>query len=377
MKKIGLIFLIAFFYTQNCFSADIIISFPENFKEGSIEFFYAPIDKLISAQSKDERGLVAETFLVKDNIARISVQDNLSGYQAGLELMEGNMIPLLYIIPGTDLNIEILSLNPLEYKITGSPLYDSLNDLLKMEEEFNFKRSELRKKENVTEEEHHNLVKEYNDLIKDYIKINQDNEGSLLALRIGYLGGDDFIKFYTNIPDYLETSIVYPLLKAHYNALIDIEATKIRQQEMEKGNVIAPDFTLKDTNGNNISLSDFKGKWVILDFWGSWCGWCIKGFPGLKEAYEKYGNEMVIIGIDCNDTKKDWLDALEKYRLPWINLYNPQDSNVLKDYEIQVFPTKIIINPEGKIYRYVTGEDPNFFEELAQIFDSMEVELNL
>lgn len=377
MKKFILIFFITFCYVTNGLFADVVITFPADNYADSIEIFYAPIDKLINARSKDERGLMSDTVAIKNNMVSFSITDNQSGYQSGIQIINGPMIPLLYLEPGKQINVEIISMMPFEYNLSGSILSQALNDLIKMEREFNHKRSELRNKDIVSDEDYKQVINAYNNQVKDYVSKNRDNERSLLALHIGHLAGDDYVKEYSNIPESLESSIIYPLLRARYNTFVDIEKTKLKQLEVEQGNIMAPDFTLKDINGNNISLSDYKGKWVILDFWGSWCGWCIKGFPQLKEAYEKYGNEMVIIGIDCNDTKKDWLDALEKYRLPWINLYNPQDSNVLKDYEIQVFPTKIIINPEGKIYRYVTGEDPNFFEELAQIFDSMEVELNL
>ncbi|MDE6393778.1 MAG: TlpA family protein disulfide reductase, partial [Duncaniella sp.] len=69
------------------------------------------------------------------------------------------------------------------------------------------------------------------------------------------------------------------------------EAEEARQAEIAAGNVDAPDFTLPDLNGKEVSLSDFRGKWVVLDFWGSWCGWCVKGFPALKEAYTQYGKK--------------------------------------------------------------------------------------
>lgn len=67
----------------------------------------------------------------------------------------------------------------------------------------------------------------------------------------------------------------------------------------------APDFTLKDIQGNDFSLSSAKGKYVILDFWGSWCGWCIKGLPDMKKAYRKYKHKVVFVGIDCNDTEEN------------------------------------------------------------------------
>ena len=138
----------------------------------------------------------------------------------------------------------------------------------------------------------------------------------------------------------------------------------------EDGDMIeAPGFTLKNLEGKSVSLSDFKGKWVVLDFWGSWCKWCIKGIPEMKEAYNAYHSKgLEIIGIDCGDTPEVWKEAVANYQLPWVNVYNPDTSNLTKDYAIQGYPTKIIINPEGYLYEMVIGEDPEFYEMLKQIF---------
>ena len=138
-----------------------------------------------------------------------------------------------------------------------------------------------------------------------------------------------------------------------------------RKAEIASGTIAAPDFTLPDLAGKKVSLSDFRGKWVVLDFWGSWCGWCVKGFPALKDAYARYGDRIVVIGIDCNETEDAWRAGVEKYQLPWINLYNGDNRDLYTAYNIQGFPTKAIINPEGRLVDLTTGEDPSFFTRLA------------
>ena len=132
---------------------------------------------------------------------------------------------------------------------------------------------------------------------------------------------------------------------------------------------LAPDFTLNDLSGKPLTLSSLRGKYVILDFWGSWCGWCIKGFPKMKEYYQKYAGKFEILGIDCNDPEERWKVAVEKYELPWLHVYNPRgDSKVLEQYEIQGFPTKIIVGPDGKIVKTIIGEDPAFYAFLDELF---------
>lgn len=129
----------------------------------------------------------------------------------------------------------------------------------------------------------------------------------------------------------------------------------------------APNFTLNDINGKPLSLSDLKGKWVILDFWGSWCPWCIKGFPALKEAYKEYGGKVEVLGIDCRDSEDVWKEAVKKYELPWLQVYNPNDSDLTKRYGIKGYPTKFIIDPKGKIANITIGEDPEFFNVLKSL----------
>lgn len=130
----------------------------------------------------------------------------------------------------------------------------------------------------------------------------------------------------------------------------------------------APDFTLNDINGKPLALSSLRGKYVVLDFWGSWCIWCIRGIPAMKEYYQKYAGKFEILGIDCNDPEDKWKAAVAEHELPWLHVYNPKESNLLETYGIQGFPTKIIISPEGKIVKTVVGESPEFYTALDELF---------
>lgn len=147
----------------------------------------------------------------------------------------------------------------------------------------------------------------------------------------------------------------------------DAKMKKIEQklEALQSGDVMAPEFKLKDLEGKDVSLSDFRGKWVILDFWGSWCPWCIKGFPELKEAYQKYGDRLEIIGIDCRESEEEWKAGVEKYELPWVNVYNPEHSKLTEEYSVPGYPTKVIISPEGYIKNITVGHDPAFYEALS------------
>ncbi len=136
--------------------------------------------------------------------------------------------------------------------------------------------------------------------------------------------------------------------------------------KMHEGDV-ALDFTLKSINGKNISLSSLRGKYVMLDFWGSWCGWCIKGIPDMKACYAKHKDKLEILGIDCNDPVDRWKNAVAKHQLPWLNVRADEGSDIFTKYAIQGFPTKIILSPEGKVVKVFVGEDPQMYKFIDEL----------
>ena len=140
--------------------------------------------------------------------------------------------------------------------------------------------------------------------------------------------------------------------------------------KMEANGDMAPDFELPNLQGSTTKLSSLRGKYVVLDFWGSWCIWCIRGIPHMKEAYSKYKDKMEILGVDCRDTEEKWKAAVEEHQLPWMQVRCPdaQLQSIASQYNIEGFPTKVIIDPQGKLVKTVVGEDPEFYTFLDQLF---------
>lgn len=132
----------------------------------------------------------------------------------------------------------------------------------------------------------------------------------------------------------------------------------------------APDFTLMDINGKPLALSSLRGKYVVLDFWGSWCTWCIKGIPEMKQYYGKYKGKFEILGIACGDSEEKWKEAVANNSLPWLNVINDEKggNDAGKLYAISGYPTKIIIGPDGKIIKFIVGESPEFYTALDSLF---------
>ncbi len=134
----------------------------------------------------------------------------------------------------------------------------------------------------------------------------------------------------------------------------------------------APEFKLKSIEGNDVNLSDFKDKYIVLDFWGSWCYWCIKGIPDMKAYYDKYKAKLEFIGIACRDKDQAWREAVKKYELNWVQLFNNTGTDVPVLYGVNGYPTKFVLDKNHKVILKVVGEDPVFYKKLDEIMQKAE-----
>jgi len=111
----------------------------------------------------------------------------------------------------------------------------------------------------------------------------------------------------------------------------------------------AINFVSKTLSGDVIELDKLKGKYVYLDFWGTWCAPCREEIPILKSIYSEYQNEnFALIGI-ANDNFEALQDFVKKQEIDWEQILQSEDKSIIADYGVTGYPTTFLIDPEGKI----------------------------
>ncbi len=197
-----------------------------------------------------------------------------------------------------------------------------------------------------------------------YILGHNDSYMSLQALR--GMGGA--------YPDYAKLQPKFDMLSA------GLRASKAGVKYQDYLNIlknvsvgkIAPDFAQADTNGNVVKLSSFRGKYVLLDFWASWCGPCRAENPNVVKAFNSFkGKNFTILSVSLDRPgKKDaWLQAIHKDHLEWNHVSDLKfwDNDAAKLYGIQAIPQNLLLDPDGKIIaKDLFGDDLE--KKLGEIF---------
>ena len=198
----------------------------------------------------------------------------------------------------------------------------------------------------------------------DYIKSHPSSEVSATLLQV--VESDSLESVVKKFNYYVRNGRMKPVIDAMLKNAENERLAKEAKEAIKPG-VVAPDFTLDDINGKPFTLSSLRGKYVVLDFWGSWCGWCIKGMPDMKKYYDKYRGKFEIVGVDCNDSVEKWKKAVKDNELPWLHVYNKAADGTPEKYAVEGYPTKVIINPDGTINKIIVGESQDFYNYMDEL----------
>lgn len=243
--------------------------------------------------------------------------------------------------------------------ISGSPLndlsqeYDALVQVFRdektdLQKEYRSATEEQRESEEFQQQinERWNAIEEKERAVAyDFLNDHKDSYISLAKALPAYLGHNPEIATFDSIFSLLTPEVRNTTLGQNYAQRLEaLQATVI--------GAIAPAFTQNDTIGNPVSLSDFRGKYVLLDFWASWCGPCRHENPFVVDAFEKYKDKnFTILGVSLDESKEDWLKAISDDKLAWTQLSDlkgwKNEASAL--YAVRSIPANFLLDPEGKI----------------------------
>ena len=188
----------------------------------------------------------------------------------------------------------------------------------------------------------------------------------LVAERIGELPLEwaepsykEYLQTYTNYPEYIE------FITWFYEEI----------KSVSPGEPAIP-FTLYDRAGNAHSMEEYRGKFVLLDFWAGWCQPCLEEFPNMRDIYKSYSrDELEILGISTEIDSLTWIYDIERFENPWPQFYggNGFNQETFKAYKGGGIPFYILIDPDGNISRY-NDVRPSF--NFTEVLDSLLLENN-
>lgn len=271
----------------------------------------------------------------------------------------------VFLSPGEDFSITH-STTFSHLVIKGSPANDEYQKLLAREK--TWQQEEVRRTGAASGQKN---AGEKEEVYGDYIRANPSSPLLLFAFT-EYVGDSRSVK----AADVPRLQAVFSLLPASYResaagksfqGMLDNLVTFNEKTAIGKP---APDFTQNDTAGHPVTLSSYRGKYVLLDFWASWCGPCREENPTVVAAYAKYHSKgFEILGVSLDQKEGSWKKAIRDDKLNWTHVSDLKnwDNAVVKLYGVQGVPQNFLIDPQGKIIaRGLRGEDLD--KKLAEIY---------
>lgn len=211
------------------------------------------------------------------------------------------------------------------------------------------------------------LKQQYDDRLKAYCESHPDSYITLVQIRnrVRDDAVEDLEKDFWKLSSRMQASA----------AGKELEHAILAKKNSRVG-VIAPDFTGMTPDGKTIKLSDYWGKYVLLDFWGSWCHACRYSHPHLLELFKKYhscGLEFVNVASEYQkelaEKKKTWVKAIQEDGIEdFTHVLDTDENRIVESYSIQFFPTKILISPTGEIIARWDGTAETLDSTLEKIF---------
>ena len=129
--------------------------------------------------------------------------------------------------------------------------------------------------------------------------------------------------------------------------------------------MIFPAFNWISLDGTLVDLKEYRGKFVLLDFWGSWCLPCLVEIPELKRLKEQYGDKLVLVGMICNDNQRNAKKTIAKHAIDWVQIYSDKNEFPSR-FGVRTFPTKLLLDENGVIVKVFEGTSAQVISEIEE-----------
>lgn len=154
--------------------------------------------------------------------------------------------------------------------------------------------------------------------------------------------------------------LIYSIISNPNDVAIEDDNTEVNDDidDNEGGSnvesTMAPDFTLRNLDGEEVKLSDYRGKLVLINFWATWCTYCDKEMPDLEKFYNENIDDLVILAVDVQEEEKDVRKYVEEKNLTFPILLD-EDGRVASEYYVSAYPTTYFVGEDGRLLGRVPG----------------------